>query len=224
MSPHSMNRSSQRTRPLTPWSEFFDHHLYEVPIVAVLRGMDPEAAVEFACAAWDAGVRLVEVTLERQGAAESLQAVVEAAPEGTPVGAGTVTTPQRLELALQRGAAFAIAPGLDLATVECAQQHNVPFLPGIATPSEAGHALRLGITSVKAFPAAALGTQWIAALADPFPELRVIATGGINAANAATFLAAGAVGVGLGSSLRKDGPHDVVAAVRRPVDHASAGE
>lgn len=215
MSTQRTNRPSQQTELPTPWTEFFGHHLQEVPIIAILRGMEPDAAVEFACAAWDAGVRLVEVTLERQGAAESLQAVVEAAPHGTPVGAGTVTTPQRLELALQRGAAFAIAPGLDAATVECAQQHNVPFLPGIATPSEAGHALRLGITTVKAFPAAGLGTHWIAAMADPFPELRVIATGGVNAANAATFLAAGAVGVGLGSSLRKDGPHDVVAAVRR---------
>ncbi|MGH3354594.1 MAG: bifunctional 4-hydroxy-2-oxoglutarate aldolase/2-dehydro-3-deoxy-phosphogluconate aldolase, partial [Nocardioidaceae bacterium] len=149
------------TRPpvttASSWAAFFAHHLDDLPVIAILRGLDADAAVAAACEVWDIGVRLVEVTLERPEGVQALRAVVEAAPEGTPVGAGTVTTPERLRRAVECGARFAIAPGLDVDTVHAAERIGVPFLPGVATPSEAGAALQLGVTTVKLFPAALLG-------------------------------------------------------------------
>lgn len=160
------------------------------------------------------GVRLVEVTLESETGQAALDAVVRSAPDGLPVGAGTVTTPARLTAAADAGARFAIAPGLDHDTVLAADRLGMPFLPGIATPTEAGQALRLGITTVKAFPASNLGPGWVRALSGPFPELRVVATAGITADTAPEFLRAGAIGIGVGSSLSADGLKDLVRAAR----------
>lgn len=196
------------TRPTD--SDFFVEHLGEVPVLAILRGLDPDAAVQAARTAWDSGVPLVEVTLERPEGADALQAVVDAAPAGIPVGAGTLTTPERLDVALRLGARFGVAPGLDQETVRAAQMHRMPFLPGVATPTEAGQALRLGVTTVKAFPASSLGPSWIRALAGPFPEIRVVATGGVTPETAAQFLDVGALGVGLGSALGGSGLRDLV--------------
>jgi 2-dehydro-3-deoxyphosphogluconate aldolase / (4S)-4-hydroxy-2-oxoglutarate aldolase len=201
--------------PFTHWADFFAGALAEVPLVAILRGLDADQAVRAAGEAWDAGVPLVEVTVERPEGVHALRAVVEAAPEGRMVGAGTVTTPQRLDLARKAGARFAIAPGLDDDTVRSAQEQDMPFLPGVATPSEAGRALALGVRTVKVFPASILGPEWIRAVADPLPELRMVATGGIDADNAADYLSAGALGVGMGSALRGAGLPRLVEALRR---------
>jgi 2-dehydro-3-deoxyphosphogluconate aldolase/(4S)-4-hydroxy-2-oxoglutarate aldolase len=214
MTPQPTDGDTTRA-PQPSWAGFFAEHLGPVPLVAILRGLDPDSAVGAARAAWGCGVPLVEVTLERPEGIAALSAVVAAAPDGVPVGAGTVTTPERLARAAGAGARFGVAPGLDEDTVRAAAHHEMPFLPGIATPTEAGHALRLGVTTVKAFPAGMLGTSWVRALADPFPELQVVATGGLDADNAPGFLAAGALAVGLGSALRGPGLHATVEAVRR---------
>jgi 2-dehydro-3-deoxyphosphogluconate aldolase/(4S)-4-hydroxy-2-oxoglutarate aldolase len=145
--------SGPGAEPFAHWAEFFARALSEVPLVAILRGLGADEAVRAAREAWDAGVPLVEVTVERPEGVDALRAVVEAAPEGHTVGAGTVTTPERLDLARKAGARFAIAPGLDDDTVRSAQEHDLPFLPGVATPSEAARALALGVNTVKVFPA-----------------------------------------------------------------------
>lgn len=183
------------------WSAFFAAELARVPLVLILRGLCTQDAVATARTAWQAGVRLVEVTLETDHGLPALEAVVDAAPDGIAVGAGTLTTPERLAMAADAGARFGVAPGLDTDTVLAAERRGIPFLPGIATPTEAGQALRLGVSTVKAFPASTLGPGWVAALAGPFPTLRVIATGGVTAASAPAFLDAGALGVGVGKSL-----------------------
>ncbi|WP_246407238.1 bifunctional 4-hydroxy-2-oxoglutarate aldolase/2-dehydro-3-deoxy-phosphogluconate aldolase [Nocardiopsis aegyptia] len=171
----------------------------------ILRGASPDDAVAAARQAWSAGVRLVEVTLESESGLSALEAVVRAAEGRFDVGAGTLTTPERLRRAVDAGARFGVAPGLDADTVAAAERLGVPFLPGIATPTEAGQAVRLGVTAVKAFPASILGPAWISAIAGPFPELRVVATGGVNARSAPDYLRAGALGVGVGRSLTAGG-------------------
>lgn len=183
------------------WADFFDTELGAVPLVVILRGLEPDDAVAAARQAWDVGIRLVEVTIESERGLPTLDAVVRAAGENHAVGAGTVTTPARLTRAVELGARFAVSPGLDSDTVLAADEHGIPFLPGIATPSEAGQALRLGVTTVKAFPAATLGPGWVRALAGPFPQLRLVPTGGIRPSNATDYLQAGALAVGLGSAV-----------------------
>lgn len=183
------------------WPRFFDEHLAGVPVVVILRGLEPEEAAATARTAWNCGVNLVEVTIESERGLPALAAVRDAAADGTVVGAGTVTTPELLDQAADAGAGFGVAPGLDSDTVLRAEERGIPFLPGVATPTEAGQALRLGLTTVKAFPANALGPSWIRALAGPYPQLRMIPTGGIRADTAADYLHAGALAVGMGSSV-----------------------
>lgn len=184
---------------------FFADALRRAPVMAILRGMSPDDAVAAATAAWDTGVGLVEVTIETEAALPALAAVVRAAPQDVPVGAGTVTTPDRLAAAVDAGACFGVAPGLDADTVRAARERDIPFLPGVATPSEVGHALRLGISTVKVFPAATLGPAWLRAMAGPFPGLEMVATGGVTAATAPDFLKAGAVAVGVGGAVTPGG-------------------
>lgn len=196
------------------WAGFFDKELDPFPLVVILRGLTPEDAVSAARRAWAAGLRLVEVTIENDAGLPALEAVVEAADEYLTVGAGTVTTPHRLSQALERGARFGVAPGLDSDTVLAAGQHGIPFLRGVATPSEAGQALQLGVTTVKAFPAVTLGPDWIRALAGPLPELRFIPTGGVKADNARDYLDAGALAVGVSSSITASDLDELVRELR----------
>ena len=197
--------------------DFFRSHLTDLPVIAILRGLAPEDAVAQARSAWELGVPLVEVTLQDEGGYAALQAVVEAAPEGHLVGAGTVTTAPQLRRAREHGARFGIAPGLDAATVTAAlddEGEDTPFLPGVATASEVQTAQALGARVVKAFPASLLTPAWITAVRAPFPRMGFIATGGVSADNAADFLAAGALGVAVSVTPGSDRLERVCAAVR----------
>ncbi|QUH04454.1 bifunctional 4-hydroxy-2-oxoglutarate aldolase/2-dehydro-3-deoxy-phosphogluconate aldolase [Saccharopolyspora erythraea] len=177
---------------------FFDD-LFSCGVMAILRGMDPERTAMLAERAWDLGIDAVEVPIETPEAEPSLRAAIEAgARRGRPVGAGTVVGVEQLRTATDLGAAFTVAPGLD---PELVRASELPHLPGVATPSEVQHARKLGLTWVKAFPAAVLGTGWFAAMGGPFPGMHFAATGGMNAHNAPDFLAAGASVVAVGSAL-----------------------
>ncbi|GAA2983885.1 MULTISPECIES: bifunctional 4-hydroxy-2-oxoglutarate aldolase/2-dehydro-3-deoxy-phosphogluconate aldolase [Streptomyces] len=190
--------------PATPAdvTRFFDGCFATVQVMAILRGHPPERTVELAERAWDLGVTQVEVPLQDPDALPSLRAAVAAgARRGLGVGAGTVTTPERLRLAEEAGAAFTVAPGYDEDVLDASLAAGIPHLPGVSTPSEAGRARRRGLHWVKAFPASHLGPAWVQAVRAPFPELRIVATGGVDAENAASFLRAGARVVALGTAL-----------------------
>lgn len=186
-------------------TSFFADVLAGQPVMAILRGMAPDRAVKLAERAWDLGIELVEVTVQTPDALESLAAVVEAGEaRGKLVGAGTVTSQSQLEEVKRRRARFAVAPGLDLDLVKSAAHMGMPYLPGVATPSEVQAAARAGLTHLKAFPAAVLGPDWFRAMAGPFPNIRFVATGGLEAAQVAEYLKAGAVTVGIGSALEHE--------------------
>ncbi|MFP3380732.1 bifunctional 4-hydroxy-2-oxoglutarate aldolase/2-dehydro-3-deoxy-phosphogluconate aldolase, partial [Bacillus sp. SIMBA_069] len=89
-------------------------------------------------------------------------------------------TVEQLDAAAAAGARYVVSPGLDAAVVRAAQERGIPILPGVATPSEVQAALGLGLTWLKAFPATWLGTQWFAHIRGPFPQVRFVATGGLN--------------------------------------------
>jgi len=110
----------QEQRPIAEWTDFFASALQEVPLVAIMRHVEPDEAVAIARDCWDHGIRLVEVTVERPEGVDALRAVVEAAGGRSPVGAGTVTTPARLRTAVDAGASFAVAPDLNEETVRAA--------------------------------------------------------------------------------------------------------
>ena len=190
--------------------------LSESPVLAVLRDYSADAAVRAAESCWNNGVELVEVSVSHDPQLEALRAVCAAALQGGRLaGAGTVCTAEQLDAVAAVGPAFAVAPGLDSEAVERARELRLPYLPGVSTPSETQRALALGCRTLKLFPAGELGPGWLRALSGPFPQVRFVAVGGITANNAASFLEAGAVGVGIGSALEPGELSSLVARLRQ---------
>jgi len=155
-------------------------------VLPVITIEDAGAAAELGRALSSAGARAVEVTFRSEDAAAAIETLAGA---GFVVGAGTVRSVEQVELAARSGAAFAVSPGLDPAVVERCAEVGLAAMPGIATASELGAALALGIEVVKLFPAEVLGgPALIRALSAPFPDARFVPTGGLNLENAARYL------------------------------------
>ncbi|OYN94015.1 bifunctional 4-hydroxy-2-oxoglutarate aldolase/2-dehydro-3-deoxy-phosphogluconate aldolase [Enemella evansiae] len=186
---------------MTTLDELFENQ----PIMAILRNMDPERSVRLSRTAWKLGISMVEVPIQTPDAVPSLEAVLAAGrEEGRPVGAGTVTSVDQVELCEELGVAFTVAPGLDADVVAASERVGVPHLPGVATATEVQHAVRLGLQWVKAFPASLLGKDFFGAMSGPFPQVNFVATGGMSARNAGEFLDAGVRCVAVGSALEDE--------------------
>ncbi|SCL35123.1 2-keto-3-deoxy-phosphogluconate aldolase [Micromonospora nigra] len=191
--------------------------LGDARVMVILRDLPVPETVRLANRAWDLGIDVVEVPVRTPQAFDALRATVDAAGERDRiVGAGTVFTPAQVRQAAAAGAAFTVAPGLDLAVADAAASYGLPHLPGVATPTEAQRARDHGLTWLKAFPAVSLGPQWFKAVAGPLPDLRFVATGGIDAHNAGDFLAAGVRVVAVGSALSDPTQLDLLADLARP--------
>lgn len=171
-----------------------------VRTVAILRSYDPERSQDLALRCWSGGIDLVEVPVQGERGWSALAAVAAIAG-GRPFGAGTVLTPDDARRAADLGASVAISPGIDADVVRAALATGMKPLPGVFTASDLMLASQLGVTTAKLFPATLAGPQWLAAMRGPFPGMRFVAVGGIDVANAGEFLAAGACGVGFGSSI-----------------------
>jgi 2-dehydro-3-deoxyphosphogluconate aldolase/(4S)-4-hydroxy-2-oxoglutarate aldolase len=159
-----------------------------VPVTAVEEAAD---ACRLAEALVGAGLPVVEVTFRTAAAAEVIAAIASAFPDML-VGAGTVLTPDDAQRAKDAGAVFAVAPGCSPAVIEQAAALELPFFPGVATPSDIERGLALGVRTFKFFPAApAGGVAMLKAIAAPYRHLGVTycPTGGINAASAPDYLA-----------------------------------
>jgi Entner-Doudoroff aldolase len=174
-------------------------------IMVILRGFSPGRTVELAERAWGLGIEVVEVPVQSEDGFAALSAVVQAGRRsGLPVGAGTVITPGQMQRVAESGATFAVSPGLDLALVASARECGLAYLPGVGTATEIQAATVAGLTHLKAFPASVLGPGWFRAMRGPFPQVTFVATGGIDAGNAAAFLDAGAAAVAIGSALEDE--------------------
>ena len=176
-------------------------------LIVVLRRVQPrEALLTLVDELADAGVRVFEVTLDADDGAGDLAAVrrrlADRADGGSfLVGAGTVIRSEQLEAARHAGADFVVAPLLDVELVQSAVDSGLAAIPGAMTPTEAASAWDAGATFVKIFPASAVGPAFVRELRGPLPHIEVIPTGGVDGSNAAAFLAAGAVAVGIGGAL-----------------------
>ena len=170
--------------------------------IAILRSYDPERSQGLALQSWSAGMDLVEVPVQGKGGWAALAAVADVAG-GRPFGAGTVLTVDDARRAADLGSSVAISPGIDADVVRAAIAAGIEPLPGVFTASDLTLASRLGVTAAKFFPASLTGPQWLGAMRGPFPGMQFVAVGGIDMANAASFLVAGACGVGFGSSVEE---------------------
>ena len=158
-------------------------------IVPVLVIDEQATAVPLARALRDAGLTTLEVTLRTSAALGAITDIRAALPEVV-VGAGTVRSPQEADAARAAGAQFAVSPGYTAELGRYAREHQWPLLPGVATATEVMVARNDGFDFLKLFPASACGgTDLLEALRGPFPDVSFCPTGGIDASNAARYLA-----------------------------------
>ena len=152
-----------------------------------LRPEDP--ALQAVDALESGGVPIVEVALRRPGAMGILESIIKARPSLI-VGAGTVRTPEQAHHCIEAGCAFLVSPGLSEDVARVALDAGIPVIPGVATATEVMRAVDLGLTTVKLFPASVLGgPAAVRALSGPFPDVRFVPTGGIDASSATDYLA-----------------------------------
>ncbi len=159
------------------------------PVMPVVVLGTPEQAAPLARALLVGGIRVMEITLRSEAALEGIRRICAEVSEMI-VGAGTVLTPNDLRSVAQAGGRFAISPGLTPALFAAAHDGPIPFIPGIATPSELMLAQERGFTELKFFPAAAAGgVRMLKSLHGPFPKITFCPTGGISKENYQEYLA-----------------------------------
>ena len=181
--------------------EEVEARIEEIGIVPAVRLSSAEDARFATEAISHGGIPIVEITLTVPGAIEVISDLARNSP-GLIVGAGTVFDTETARRCLDAGAAFLTSPGLDLAIVEFARKENVVVLAGALTPTEVTTAWKAGSDFVKIFPCSQVGGDtYIKALKRPFPQVRLIAAGGVNQQTAANFILAGASAIGVGGEL-----------------------
>lgn len=161
------------------------------PVMPVLAIEDPDQAVPLANALMDGGLDTLEVTFRTQAAAESIRRIRRDVPK-IHVGAGTLVTRDQALAALDSGVEFGLAPGLNPNIIQLFQERDVPFMPGVMTPSDIQRGIELGCLCQKFFPAETSGgVAQLKAMTAPFKSfnLRFCPTGGITLANMNTYLA-----------------------------------
>jgi 2-dehydro-3-deoxyphosphogluconate aldolase/(4S)-4-hydroxy-2-oxoglutarate aldolase len=175
----------------------------QMGLVAILRGDFPMPNImKIAEGLLEAQVPLMEVTLNSQGALEAIKTLrQELGGRGLFVGAGTVRTAEQIEAAIAAGAQFTVAPNFDPETVARSLAHDILHLPGVFTPTEAQMAFAAGCRMLKLFPVDIVGPAYLKALRAPLNDIEFVPTGGIDANNLGSYIKAGAVAVGIGSSL-----------------------
>lgn len=179
--------------------------LKQYPIIPVLRKVPYEKSQSIIKALYDGGIRAVEITMETVGAVNIIQETLEAYSTDLLVGAGTVLSKADCKRAIDAGAQFIVSPVLDEEVMQYAIEQNVPFIPGVFTPSEMLKAHNGGAAMVKLFPASILGPAFIKDVKGPLGHIDIMTTGGITLETAKIYLDAGAKVVGAGSALvRKD--------------------
>ena len=163
--------------------------LEATPVVPLVQADDPQTAIRISRALAAGGLTVAEVVLRTDAALECLAAVASEVPEVV-AGAGTVLNSTQAEQAIDAGAKFVVAPGLDADTVRLCQSRDIPIYPGTMTPSEVMQAYNLGLREVKFFPGSlAGGIPMLKALGSVFREVRFMPTGGVSVSNLADFLA-----------------------------------
>lgn len=157
-------------------------------IIPVVVLEDVKDALPLAKALKDAGLPCAEITLRTPAAEASLQEICREYPDML-IGAGTVLTVEQVKRTADAGAKFIVSPGFDPEIVDYCQGKNIPVFPGSMTPTEVAQAVKRGLKTIKFFPAQqAGGPAMIKALSAPYPELKFMPTGGINALNLREYL------------------------------------
>jgi 2-dehydro-3-deoxyphosphogalactonate aldolase len=181
-------------------------HLAALPLIAILRGVEPEAAVAVGQALIDAGLMTIEVPLNSPQPLRSIAALAEALGERALIGAGTVLDPADVDRVAGAGGRLIVMPHADGGVIRAAKALGLWCVPGVATPTEAFGVLAAGADALKMFPAEALPPAVVKAWRAVLPRHTwLLPVGGITPERMAPYMAAGADGFGLGSALYQRG-------------------
>ncbi|MEP9367728.1 2-dehydro-3-deoxy-6-phosphogalactonate aldolase [Xanthobacter sp. VNH20] len=183
----------------------FNQAMARCPLVAILRGLKPEEALDVGAVLVEAGIAIIEVPLNSPDPLKSIALLAEHFGTDTLIGAGTVMSPADVADVAQAGGRLIVMPHSDGAVIHAAKASGLICTPGVATPTEAFAALRAGADALKLFPAEGLPPQVLKAWRAVMVGATLLPVGGIDAGNMAAYRAAGADGFGLGSALYKPG-------------------
>jgi 2-dehydro-3-deoxyphosphogluconate aldolase/(4S)-4-hydroxy-2-oxoglutarate aldolase len=170
-------------------------------IFAVIRIADSRKLGKIIDALSAGGIKNIEITMTVPNAVQAISELTQSSADEIIIGAGTVTDPKNVELVIRNGAKFIVSPIWDENVFECCRRANVPFIPGCYTPTEIFRAWSAGSEIIKVFPSTSLGPCFLRDIAGPFPQIRLMPTGGVTIENVGEWVKAGAAAVGIGSNL-----------------------
>jgi 2-dehydro-3-deoxyphosphogluconate aldolase/(4S)-4-hydroxy-2-oxoglutarate aldolase len=170
-------------------------------VVAIIRLKDPSIVSDIVAALMDGGVRAMEITMSVPGAIDLIRQIAPRLPADFRMGAGTVCDGATAKACIDAGASFIVSPVFRRDVLTACRAQDVPAMPGCFSPTEILDAWDSGADIVKVFPAAALGPSFLRDLQGPLPHLKLMPTGGMTVENAADWIRAGAVAVGVGNAL-----------------------
>ena len=173
-------------------------------LIVVIRGERADQYAPVLETLAGAGIRSVELTLSTPGTLDELPALLESFGDRLDIGVGTVTAPEDLRIAAERGAHYIVTPITRADLLEAATDAGIPIVPGGLTPSELHAGWAAGAAAVKVFPASVVGPGYVKDLRGPFPGIRVIPSGGVDLEAARAWLQAGAEAVSVGGPLLGD--------------------
>lgn len=173
----------------------------KIPIIGIMRNLPSEKMVTVTSLFEKSGFTNLEITLNSPKAFASIAELSKSFGDKINVGAGTVCSIEQLDLALSAGASFIVTPIVNEEIIRKCNFLKIPVFPGAFTPTEIYKADALGAAMVKVFPASQLGPKYVKELLAPFPQIKLLPTGGISIENMRAFMDAGAKGLGIGSQL-----------------------
>ena len=182
-------------------------YVQERKIVAIVRGLAPEYLVRLGHAFEEGGIGLMEVTYDQRrpeswkDTAEAIAAVEKEFGDRLLVGAGTVITAEQVRLTYEAGGHYLVTPTMQPEIIRMGKSLGLGLFPGAFTATEILAAYEAGADAVKVFPASSVGPGYIKAICSPLSHIPLMAVGGINEKNAADFMKAGCVGLGVGGNL-----------------------
>lgn len=173
----------------------------ESGVVAVIRMKDTQRLQKVIEAVRKGGVKAIEITMTVPNAVEVIRAMAASKPDDVVLGAGTVTDVDTAKAVIDAGAQFIVGPVLNLEIIKLCRESGIACMPGCYTPTEIFMAWQAGADVVKVFPATSLGPRYLKDIAGPFPQIKMMPTGGVSVDNVGEWIAAGAVAAGIGSDL-----------------------
>ncbi len=171
------------------------------PVMGILRGISLDQVEPVLDAAYDAGLRHIEVTLNTPDAYSIIEKTSRLFAGRFTLGAGTVLSVESAQRALESGATFLVSPTLNEDVAGLCRREGIAYFPGAFTPTEIERAWNAGATLVKVFPASQLGPGFFKEMKGPFADIKLMAVGGVRAGNAYDYLKSGAQAVAIGGSV-----------------------